>query len=202
MRSAIIGQTPNVKITTKTQRLLDESKWLKLCRNEEQLRKNAIMVDPGRAGRSTSAGAQIQEVVNPQSVCSAFDKCLWVYFNLQRKSGTCLWKSVCRTDLSYSKEDKIGGCTRHPYSRAESNKFCSSIADTPGESKAQYTIYAKTAKDLKPRVKPLHDPAIRGIIFNTQDITERKRPRRKKNEGRMQSLSNSPDMIMRINTQG
>src|SRR5690606_6800431 len=50
----------------------------------------------------------------------------------------------------------------------------------------------------------LHDPAIRGIIFNTQDITERKRAEKEERmKSRMQSLSeNAPDMIMRINTQG
>ena len=50
----------------------------------------------------------------------------------------------------------------------------------------------------------LHDPAIKGIIFNTQDITERIRAEKEERmKSRMQSLSeNSPDMILRINTSG
>jgi PAS domain S-box-containing protein len=50
----------------------------------------------------------------------------------------------------------------------------------------------------------LDDPAINGIILNSRDITERKRAEKEERmKSKMQSLSeNSPDLILRLNTQG
>ncbi|MDK2952435.1 MAG: hypothetical protein PWQ77_2100, partial [Kosmotogales bacterium] len=50
----------------------------------------------------------------------------------------------------------------------------------------------------------LNDPAINGIILNSQDITERKRAEKEERmKSKMQSLSeNSPDLILRMNTKG
>jgi PAS domain S-box-containing protein len=50
----------------------------------------------------------------------------------------------------------------------------------------------------------LNDPAIRGIVVNTRDITERRRAEKESRmRGQMQALSeNSPDLIMRLNPQG
>ena len=50
----------------------------------------------------------------------------------------------------------------------------------------------------------LHDPAIKGILFNSQDVTERKRAEKEERmKSKMQSLSeNSLDLILRFSLQG
>src|SRR5690554_6075577 len=88
------------------------------------------------------------------------------------------------------------------------NNLIQYLLETPGsEQTAQYTYLNKNGERLFLETKGknlLHDPAIRGIIFNTQDITERRRAEKEeKMKSRMQSLSeNSPDMIMRVNMMG
>ena len=50
----------------------------------------------------------------------------------------------------------------------------------------------------------LHDPAIKGILLNSQDVTERKRAEKEERmKSKMQSLSeNSLDLILRLSLQG
>src|SRR5690606_5456344 len=50
----------------------------------------------------------------------------------------------------------------------------------------------------------LHDPAIKGIILNSRDITERRRAEQEERmRSQMQALSeNSPDLITRLNNDG
>ena len=71
----------------------------------------------------------------------------------------------------------------------------------------QYTFMKKDGTKIFLEVTGrnlLDDPAINGIILNSQDITERKRAEKEERmRSKMQALSeNSPDMIMRLNTSG
>ena len=71
----------------------------------------------------------------------------------------------------------------------------------------QYTYIKKDGKKIHIETTGrnlLDDPAINGIILNSQDITERKRAEKEERmKSKMQSLSeNSPDLILRMNTKG
>ena len=82
------------------------------------------------------------------------------------------------------------------------------LLKAPGtEGKCQYYYPAKNPKVSKEKLalesfgkNLLHDEAIRGLLFNTRDVTERERANKaEKKRGRMQSLSeNSLDVIIRV----
>lgn len=216
--SSIIGQTIyNVKITTKTERLLDESQRMTeaLRRNEEQLRKNAIEMVAAQEELERSnqmLEAQIQEVANSQKRLQALLTNASEFISIYNENQELVYESPSvERILGYSKEDNIGGMHPDiltPRGLKAINSLFQYLLDTPGgEQIAQYTYLRKNGEKIYLETKGknlLHDPAIRGIIFNTQDITERKRAEKEERmKSRMQSLSeNSPDMIMRINTQG
>jgi hypothetical protein len=74
------------------------------------------------------------------------------------------------------------------------NNLFQYLLETPGgEQVAQFTYLKNTGEKLFLETKGknlLHDPAIKGIILNTQDITERKRAEKEERmKSRMQSLS-------------
>lgn len=216
--SSIIGQTIyNVKITTKTEQLLAESQQMTaaLRSNEEQLRKNALEMVAAQEELERSnkmLESQIQEVANSQKRLEALLTNASEFISIYNEDQELLFESpsVVRI-LGYNKEDKISGMDPDiltPRGLKTINALFQYLLETPGgEQTAQYTYLRKNGEKLFLETKGknlLHDPAIRGIIFNTQDITERKRAEKEERmKSRMQSLSeNSPDIIIRINMLG
>lgn len=215
---AIIGQTIyNLRITTRTEMLLKESQEMTatLRQNEEQLRRNAremIEAQEELERSNQMLEKKIQEVANSQKKLEALLTNASEFISIYDENQELVFESPSvKRILGYSDTDSVTGMDPDiltPRGLKTINQLFQYLIDTPGgEQTAQYTYLRKNGEKLFLETKGknlLHDPAIRGIIFNTQDITERKRAEKEERmKSRMQSLSeNSPDMILRINLLG
>ncbi len=213
--AATIGQTIyNLKITNRTRKLLEDSQQLTktLQENEEQLRQNAqeMLETQEELERSNQMlESQVQEVAHAQKRLEALLTNASEFISIYNENQELVFESPSvKRILGYDDEDKIVGMDPDlltPRGYRTINNLFQYLLETPGgEQTAQYTYLRKNGEKLFLETKGknlLHDPAIKGIIFNTQDITERKRAEKEEQmKSRMQSLSeNSPDMIMRVN---
>ena len=213
-----IGQTIyNLKISTRTEQLLKESQDLtkNLQENEEQLRQNAreMMETQEELEKSNQQlEAQVQEVAHAQKRLEALLTNASEFISIYNEDQELVFESPSvKRILGYDDDDEITGMDPNlltPRGYRTINNLFQYLLETPGgEQTAQYTYLRKNGEKLYLETKGknlLHDPAIKGIIFNTQDITERKRAEKEEQmKSRMQSLSeNSPDMIMRVNMMG
>ncbi|MGQ1945627.1 PAS domain S-box protein [Geofilum sp. OHC36d9] len=216
--SSIIGQTIyNLRITTRTQHLLKESQEMTaaLRENEEKLRENAqemIAAQEELEKSNKLLETQVQEVANARKRLEALLTNASEFISIYNEKQELVFESPSvKRILGYNDDDKISGIDPEiltPRGLRTINNLFQFLLDTPGgEQTAQYTYLRKNGEKLYLETKGknlLHDPAIRGIIFNTQDITERRRAEKEERmKSRMQSLSeNSPDMIMRVNLSG
>ncbi len=215
---SIIGQTIyNLKITTRTELLLKESQEMTaiLKQNEDQLKRNAkemITTQEKLECSNQLLESQIQEVANSQKKLEALLTNASEFISIYNENQELLFESPSiKRILGYSDSDVVTGMNPEvltPRGLRAINQLFQFLIDTPGgEQTAQYTYLRKNGEKIFLETKGknlLHDPAIRGIIFNTQDITEKKRAEKEERmKSRMQSLSeNSPDMILRINLFG
>jgi len=215
---SMIGRTIYAqKINAKTEQLLKESQdmTVTLQKNEEMLRQNAkeMMIAQEDLEKSNSLlETKIQEVENAQKRMVALLTNASEFISIYDENQRLLFESPSvKRILGYKETDKVYGMDPEmltPRGYKTINSLFSYLKQTPGgESVAQYSYLKKNGEKLFLETKGknlLHDPAIKGIIFNTQDITERIRAEKEERmKSRMQSLSeNSPDMIMRINTAG
>ncbi len=216
--SSMIGRTIYAqKINFKTEVLLQESQELTvtLKQNEEKLRESAQEMLIAKEDLEKSNGlleGKVQEVENAQKRMVALLTNASEFISIYDENQRLLFESPSvKKILGYDESDNISGMDAEmltPRGFRTINNLFSYLKQTPGgESVAQYSYLKKNGEKLFLETKGknlLHDPAIKGIIFNTQDITERIRAEKEERmKSRMQSLSeNSPDMIMRINTSG
>ena len=216
--SSIIGRSLyNFKINSKTEQLLRESQNMTktLKENEEKLHENAkeMLVAQEELERSNKLLAgHIQEVEHAQKRLQALLTNASEIISIYDEDQRLVFESPSvKRILGYSEKDKISGMDPDlltPRGYKTINKLFQYLLETPGgEQIAQYTYLKKSGEKLFLETKGknlLHDPAIKGIIFNTQDITERKRAEKEERmKSRMQSLSeNSPDMILRVSITG
>lgn len=216
--SSMIGQTIySLKVTAHTKHLLKESQQMTstLRENEEQLRQNAremIAAQEELEKSNKLLESQIQEVANSRKRLEALLTNASEFISIYNQNQELLFESPSvKRILGFNDDDEIMGMDPKiltPRGLRTINNLFQYLLDTPGgEQTAQYTYLRKNGEKLYLETKGknlLHDPAIRGIIFNTQDITERRRAEKEeKMKSRMQSLSeNSPDMIMRVNLMG
>lgn len=216
--STMVGRTIYAqKINVKTECLLKESQEMTvtLKQNEEKLKESAreMMVAQEDLEHSNELlESKIQEVENGQKRLVALLTNASEFISIYNENQQLVFESPSvKRILGYSDEDNIVGMDPDmltPRGYRTINNLFAYLKQTPGgESEAQYAYLKKNGEKLFLETKGknlLHDPAIKGIIFNTQDITERIRAEKEERmKSRMQSLSeNSPDMIMRINTSG
>jgi len=214
----IIGRTIfNLKMTKKTEQLLKEAQQMtiELQENEEQLRQNA---EEMRATQeelrkaNEQLEAKIKEVENAQkrlySLLENASEVITIYdenFNMIYESP-----SVIKI-LGYTPEEMMNGKDMERLTRkgeAAMREMFKKLLENPDEPVTiQYTYMRKDGKKIfieSTGRNMLHDPAIKGIIINSTDITERKRAEREERlRSKMQSLSeNSLDMIIRLSTAG
>lgn len=207
----------NLKINEKTERLLRESQQMtaELRENEEKLRENAeeMRLTQEELEKTNSIlEEKIQEVNRSQkrlhSLLENASELILIYN--ESKKLTYVSPS-CKRMLGYDEEEMMNG---KDFDRVNMkgqkilNQMFADLLKNPSEShKVEYTYLDKqgniiylesTCKNL------LHDPAIKGLVLNTSDITERKRAEKEQRmRGQMQSLSeNSPDLIIRIDING
>ena len=215
---SIIGQTIfSLHITTHTAHLLEESRKMTstLKKNEEQLRKNAAeMIETHEELEKSNKKLEekMREVEHSQKRLEELLANASEFISIYSEQQELIFESPSvKKILGYSEDDQISGMDPEyltPKGLKTINNLFQHLLETPGgEASAQYSYIKKTGEKLFLETKGknlLYDPAIRGIIFNTQDITERIRAEKEERmKSRMQSLSeNSPDMIIRINLLG
>lgn len=207
----------NLKINRKTEMLLEESRNMtrELRQNEQTLHENAeeMKATQEKLRKSNEQlEAKITEVQNAQG------KLHWLLENASEiiaiysseAQMTYISPSVTRI-LGYTPEEMMQGKDFERLSRdgaGNLRKLISQSLENPGITETIQVSFIKkegekiylesTAKNL------LEDPAIKGIIINSRDITERIRAEKEERlKTRMQSLSeNSLDMIIRLSISG
>jgi len=211
------GTIYNLKINQRTAFLLRESQEMTatLKKNEEQLQQNAQEMLEAKENLEISnkeLAVKIQEVENGQKRLQALLTNASEFISIYNEYREVTFESPSiRRILGYEPNDTVHGMDEDmmtPKGYRSVTGMFDYLLDTPGgEMTIQYTYLKKNGEKIFLETQGknlLHDPAIRGLIFNTRDITERIRAEREERmKSRMQSLSeNSPDMIIRTSTNG
>lgn len=215
---SMIGRTIYAqKINAKTEVLLRESQQMTqaLQQNQETLKQNAreMMIAQEELEQSNELlESKVQEVENGHKRMVALLTNASEFISIYDENQRLVFESPSvKRILGYKDGEDIIGMDPDlmtPKGYKAIDTLFKYLLQTPGgESEAQYAYLKKSGERLYLETKGknlLHDPAIKGIIFNTQDITERfMMEKEQRMKSRMQSLSeNSPDMILRINTSG
>jgi PAS domain S-box-containing protein len=207
----------NLKVNERTERLLRESQKMteELQENEEQLRQNAeeMRATQEELKRSNEQlEKQIQEVENAQkrinSLLENSSEIIMIYdeyLNLIYQSPSV--KKI----LGYQPDEMDHGKYFDRLTRKgeiEVRNMFKQLFENPLEViTIQYTYMKKDGQKIFLETRGrnlLNDPAIKGILLNSQDITERKRAEKEERmRSKMQSLSeNSLDLILRVSLQG
>lgn len=214
----IIARTVfNLKINQKTEQLLLESQKMtsELQENEEQLRQNAEEMRATQEELQKSneeLESNIQKVENAQkrlySLLENASEIIAIYD--EHMALTYESPSVIKI-LGYTPEEMMGGKDMDRLTRKGENSmrqmFKQLLANPNEPVSIQYTYMKKNGQKIFLETTGrnlLTDPAIKGIILNSSDITERKRAEKEERmRSKMQALSeNSLDMILRLSTVG
>lgn len=207
----------NLRISQKTEALLHEAQQMtrELRTNEELLRQNAEEMQKTHEELERSnvqLEAKITEAENAQkrlhSLLENASEVITIYDRTQKI--TYISPSVTKI-LGYTPQEMIDGKDRERLTqegvRILHKTFESLIENPHVPVTYQYIFMKKDGVKVSMEVTGrnlLEDPAIRGIILNSRDITERVRAEKEERmKSKMQSLSeNSVDMIVRLNTEG
>lgn len=214
----IVGSTLyNLKINERTETLLKESQQMTaaLRKNEEQLNENAREMREAKESLEISnseLNSKIEEIKAQQKKQDAMLSNASEFISIYNKDREVVYESPSmKRILGYGPDEDIHGMDEEwmmPTSFKKVQKMFDYLLETPGgETKIEYTYLKKNNERIYLETQGknlLHDPAIRGLIFNTRDVTERKmRENEEKKTGRMKSLSeNSPDVIIRTSLKG
>ncbi len=214
----IIARTVfNLSINQKTEKLLQEAQQMteELRENEEELRQNAeeMRATHEELEKSNSKlEAKIQEVENAQKRLHSLLENASEIISIYNKELKLVYISPSVTKiLGYSPTEMMSGKDMDRLTRRGEqtlSEFFEKLLENSKESRTiQYTFMKKDGEKIFLEATGrnlLTDPAIHGIIVNSQDITERKRAEKEERmRSKMQALSeNSIDMIIRINTMG
>ncbi|MBI9067237.1 MAG: PAS domain S-box protein [Salinivirgaceae bacterium] len=216
--SDIIARTIfNLKVNSRTEKLLKDAQEMtnELQENEEELRQNAEEMRATHEELEKSnvkLESQILEVENAQkrlhSLLENASEIISIYDDDMKLKY--ISPSVASI-YGYSGEEMMDGKDLDRLTARGVKEFTemfSTLAEKPEQAKSiQYTYMRKDGQKIFIESKGrnlLDDPAIDGIIINSQDITERKRAEKEERmKSKMQSLSeNSPDMILRLSPTG
>jgi len=207
----------NLKLNQKTERLLQESQQMteELKENEEELRQNAEEMRVTQEELEISnkkLEMQIKEVENAQKRLHSLLENASEVISIYDKELKLKYQSPSVTKiLGYTPEEMMSGKDMDRLTAkgetAIKEMFEMLLEDPHTPRTIQYTYIKKDGKKIHIETTGrnlLNDPAINGIILNSQDITERKRAEKEERmKSKMQSLSeNSPDLILRMNTKG
>ncbi len=207
----------NLRISQKTEALLSEAQQMtrELRANEELLRQNAEEMQKTHQELEKSnvqLEAKIKEAENAQkrlhSLLENASEVITIYNKEQ--NITYISPSVTKI-LGYTPQEMMDGKDRERLTqegvRILKKMFDSLIAAPHVPVTQQYIFMKKDGVKVSMEVTGrnlLDDPAIRGLILNSRDITERVRAEKEERmKSKMQSLSeNSVDMIIRLNPEG
>lgn len=207
----------NLRMNQRTEKLLLESQQMtvELKANEEQLRQNAEEMRATQEELEISnknLETQIKEVENAQKRLHSLLENASEVISIYDSEIKLKYQSPSVTKiLGYTPEEMMNGKDMDRLTAkgeaAMKEMFDQLIEDPQTPRAIQYTYIKKDGKKIHIETTGrnlLNDPAINGIIINSQDITERKRAEKEERmKSKMQSLSeNSPDLILRMNTKG
>ncbi len=207
----------NLNINKKTEKLLQEARQMteELTENEEALRQSAEEMRATHEELEKSnerLEMQVEEVENVQkrlhSLLENASEIITIYDQQMRMIYES--PSVLRI-LGYTPEEMMEGKDFDrltPKGETEfKNMFARLLNDPSQVITIKYTYVRKDGKKIYLETTGrnfLHDPAIKGIIINSRDMTERIRAEKEERlRSKMQALSeNSLDMIVRLGTTG
>ncbi|MCS7017817.1 MAG: PAS domain S-box protein [Cytophagales bacterium] len=216
--SAITARTIfNIKVNERTLRLLTEAQQMseELQAREKTLRENAVIMEATQEElRRINARLeeQVQEVNRSQKRMQLLLENASEVITIYEQDGYIRYISPSvESILGYTQEEMIGIndiIYVHPNSVATARQMFQSLLENPEEKvMVQFEYLRKNGEAIWLEATGnnlLSDPAIRGIVVNYRDITERLLAEREaRMRGQMQALSeNSPDLITRINPEG
>ncbi|PTB97797.1 pas/pac sensor protein [Marivirga lumbricoides] len=216
--SLIIARTVfNIKVNERTRKLLAESQTMsqELQEQQEVLRQNAEEMEATQEELKRTNQRledQIEEVNRTQKRMQLLLENASEVITIYEKDGQVRYISPSvKKILGYKQEDLINTNfidKVHPDSQEEINTLFQQLVNNPDESITSQHQYANSEGEYIwveiTGSNQLEDPAIQGIIFNTRDITERRRAEQEERmRSKMQALSeNSPDLITRIDSEG
>ncbi len=207
----------NLNVNNKTEKLLQEARQMtnELRENEEQLRQNAeeMRATHEELERSnTKLEAKVKEVEIVQkrlhSLLENASEIISIYsLDLKLKYQS---PSTTRI-LGFTPEEMMGGKDFDrltPKGEHDVREMFNKLLERPSEPVTiQYTYIKKSGDKIFIETTGrnlINDPAIEGIILNSQDITERVRAAKEERlRSKMQALSeNSLDVIVRLSSTG
>jgi PAS domain S-box-containing protein len=212
--SVIMARTVfNIKVNERTRKLLAESQAMsgELQEKQEILRQNAeeMQATQEELQRSNSRlEEQIEEVNRTQKRMQLLLENASEVITIYEKDGTIKYISPSvEPILGYSQNELIGADDLekiHPEGREPFRKMLNNLLEKPDEhvtlqyeyrtKEGEYIWMEATGNNL------MDNPAISGLVVNSQNITERKRAEQEQRmRSKMQALSeNSPDLITRL----
>lgn len=207
----------NLNINQKTEKLLLEAQQMteELRENEEELRQSAEEMRATHEELEKSNDkleTQIEEVEKVQKRLHSLLENASEVITIYDQNMKMIYESpsVLRI-LGYTPEEMMEGKDFDrltPKGETEFKGMFGKLIQDPSETLTiQYTYIRKDGKKIYIQTTGrnfLHDPAIKGIIMNSQDVTERIRAEKEERlKSKMQALSeNSLDMIVRLGTTG
>ena len=207
----------NIKVNERTRKLLSESQQMsnELQEQQEVLRQNAeemqaTQEELQRTNRQLED--QVQEVERTQNRMASLLVNASEVITIYEEDGRIRYisPSVERI-LGYQPEEMIGQSDMQHIQgegiKVFSNMFTTLIGNPKESVTVQYVYETKGAGEVwveATGTNLIDDPAVRGIIVNSRDITERRRAEQEERmRSKMQALSeNSPDLITRMNREG
>lgn len=216
--SSIIAQTVfNLKVNSRTERLLQDAQEMtqELKENEEELKQNA---EEMRATHdelektNASLEKKMQEVENAGKKMHSLLENASEIISIYDHNRKLVYESPSVTNiLGYTPEEMIAGKDLERLTskgQKQLSLLFEKLLENPKETETiQYTYLRKDNEKIYLEITGrnlLDDPAINGIILNSQDITARKKAEKEERmKSKMQALSeNSLDMIVRLSLGG
>ena len=207
----------NIKVNERTRLLLSESQTMsnELQEQQEILRQNAEEMQSTQEQlqhTNRQLEEQIQEVERTQKRMASLLENASEVITIYEEDGRIRYisPSVERI-LGYSQEEMIGTSDIQHISgdgiKVFSEMFATLLENPQDSVTVQYVYETKYQGEVwveATGTNLLQDPAVKGIIVNSRDITEKRRAEQEERmRSKMQSLSeNSPDLITRMDRQG
>ncbi|TAF33493.1 MAG: PAS domain S-box protein [Cytophagales bacterium] len=207
----------NIKINERTVHLLKESQQMSMELQDQQeiLRQNAEEMEATQEElrrSNTQLEEQILEVNRTQKRMQVVLENASEIVTIYEIDRTIRYISPSvESILGYTQEELIGlNDISHVHEESKAiydNFFVRLLEDKEHKITIQFEYYKKSNETVwleATGANRTEDAAVRGLVVNMRDITERRLAEKESRmRGQMQSLSeNSPDLIMRVNSQG
>ncbi len=216
--SSIIAQTVfNLKVNTRTERLLEASQKMteELKENEEELKQNAEEMQATHEElekMNSNLQAKVKEVENAQKRMHSLLENASEVISIYDRNEKLIYESPSVFNiLGYTPEEMMAGMNMERLNikgQKDMSQMFEGLLQNPEEQiTIQYTYLRKDNQKIYLETTGrnlLDDPAIKGIILNSQDITARKKAEQEERmKSKMQALSeNSLDLIIRLGLNG